>query len=205
MDNWLPWRDYHDDLALTRLVKVGGVLRSVWQRVSELHEPGAGDNLWSLSCRAFSRSGYELSRARKDWSWLSIVEQRRMQWILALGVIPVRFYHGDSLDVPDRYSTPTEIEKVIQQGLLNLDERIQPGVLLRFVTETNAGGIPTSVKLIEYDEASNEVLNVFTIPEAEAGGGTVKQFPQSAPKPGVLQPKPAARPLTGRAKPETEE
>ena len=204
MENWLPERDYHEDLVVPRLIKVGGILRNVWRRVSELHEVDAGDNMWSLSCRAFVRCGYAFSRARKDWPWLSIIERRKMQWILSIGVIPVRFYHGDPLDVPDRYSSAADIEHVLRQGVLNLDDRIKPGILLRFVTETDSKGIPLSVKLIEYEEASDEVLNTFTIPEADAPAA-VAAFPQPQPKPGIIQPKPAVRPRTGRVKGQTDD
>ncbi len=203
MQNWLPERDYHEDLKLFRLIKAGGILRKVWRRVSELHEPDAGDTMWSLSCRAFVRSGREFSLAQQDWPWLSIVERRKMQWILSIGIIPVRFYHGTATEVPSRYSAAADLEAAIQ-GVLNLDNRIKPGILLRLVTETDSKGLPLAVKLIEYEEASDTVLNTVTIPEA-GESGRVTTFPQVQPKPGVVQPKPAVRPLAGRAKGQTDD
>jgi hypothetical protein len=200
MKTWLPWRDHHEDLSVSRLIDVGNVLRTIWRRVSELHEPGEGDGFWSLSCRAFQRCGYQLTRRQEDWSWLSISQEKSMQWLLCFGVIPVRFYHGDSEEVPARYAEPLDTEKALRQAILNLDDRIKEGELLRIVTETDLSGVPQAIKLLKCEESSGEVISSFIIPEALEASGTVERFPMVALKPGVIQPKPVARPLFGRAK-----
>jgi hypothetical protein len=199
MSTWLPWRDHHEDLALSRLVSVGTVLRTIWRRVSELHEPEEGDGFWSLSCRAFQRSGFQLIRRQQDWPWLTVSQEQSMQWLICFGVMPVRFYHGDSQEVPTRYAEPLEIEKALRQAVLNLDDRIRDGELLRIVTETDNAGVPTAVRLLKCEELSGAVISSFTIPEA-AENTTIIEFPTVEPKPGVIPPKPTARPLFGRAK-----
>jgi hypothetical protein len=201
---WLPWRDHHEDLSLPRLIKVANLFRAVWSRVSELHEPDEGDGVWSMSCRAFQRCGHKLTLAQQDWPWLSIAQEKAMRWTIGVGNMPVRFYHGDSQEVPHRYSEAADTEKIMRQALLNLDDRIREGVLLRFVTETDVRGVPLTVKLIEYEEKSDSVINTFAIPEA-AEGGTVVEFPAAQPKPGIAPPKPSVRPITGRVKGQTDD
>jgi len=90
----------------------------------------------------------------------------------------------------------------MQQALLNLDDRIQTGQLLRFAIETNTQGVPLSVELVLYEPAVDAVIQRFVISEAseDAGGGVVETFPRPQPKPGVIQPKPSPRPLSGRIK-----
>ena len=124
-----------------------------------------------------------------------------MQWILGVGIIPVRFFHGDAAEIPRRYAIASDAEKLIRQGVLDLDQRIRDGELLRFATDTTPKGIPLSVELVHYQEHSGEVLNRFTIPEAEAAGN-IETFPQVQRKSGVTPPKPSARPRTGRVKDE---
>lgn len=204
--SWLPWRDYHEDLKLERLVEVGNLFRSTWLRVSELHEPSEGDSMWSLSCRAFQRSVYRLEQAKQSWNWLSVHQVRPMQYVLAVGCIPVRFYHGESDEVPRRYSAAPDVEKNLRQVILDLDSRVQEGVLLRFATETDAKGVPLAVTILEYEEATDVVLNTFSIPESTSvGGAEVAEFPKPRPRPGVLLPKPAVQPRHGRVKDNVDE
>ena len=122
-----------------------------------------------------------------------------MQWIICIGMIPVRFYHGDSLEMPERYSKAPGTERLLHQALLDLHPGVRDGVLLRIATVTDSSGVPLKVELVEYEEASDTVLHTFTIPEASEGGGIV-DLPKAPPKPPVIVPKPAVRPLTGRAK-----
>jgi hypothetical protein len=195
---WLPWRDYHEALSLQHLIEVADLFRKVWRRVSELHEPSAGDNMWAMSCRAFARCAFQLNQ--QVWPWLLVIEQRKMQLIVCIGSVPVRFYHGDSGEVPDRYSFAPKAEQSARQLLLNFDDRIQEGVLVRIATQTDSKGVPLSVSLVLYEEASGNVLNAFTIPEALGATGIVQAFPTLRPTPGIVPPKPAVRPKFGRAK-----
>lgn len=59
---------------------------------------------------------------------------------------------------------------------------------------------PLSVKLVEYNQAIDEVVNTFTIPEEAAGTRVVQTFPVPQLKPGVTQQRPIVRPRTGSAK-----
>lgn len=201
MHNWRPSRDYHPDLSLARLMALATLHRTVWRRVSELHEPEEGDDMWSMSCRAFIRCTHQLKRrSQGEWHWLTVTEAKKMQLVLSIGVIPARFYHGDVLeDVPARYAQPSDTEKVARQGVLNFSDGIRG--LVRLVTKTDSKGVPLNVTLVEYDEYSQQIINWFAIPEADSAGPSgVVEFPSSQPKPGVIQPKPSARPRTGRVK-----
>ena len=61
----IPSRDcYHPDLTLARLIAIAALLRAVWKRISGLHEPDAGDDMWSMSCRAFKRCAYQAQASR---------------------------------------------------------------------------------------------------------------------------------------------
>lgn len=200
MATWLPWRDHHSDLTLARLVKVGDLFRNVWLRCSELHEPDAGDGKWSLSCRAFQRSCYQLALAQQDWPWLTVQAEHPMRLIVGIGFVPVRFYHGDSEYMPRNYTSAADKEVDMRQ-LLDFGDNVKTGMLLRFATETDAKGVPLSVKLVQYEESINEIKNAFDIPEAEEQTATgVVTFPTPQPMPGVTQPKPSARPRSGLAK-----
>lgn len=153
--------------------------------------------MWSLSCRAFSRSAYRFNQI--EWPWFSVIEAKNRQLILCIGAIPVRFYHGEPTRVPLRYAFAPGVEQFVRQGLLKLDDRIGD-TLLRFATDTNAAGVPVSVSLVKSDATTGEVLESFLIPESAEAGGTVTQFPSPALPQGIQQAKPQPRPKTGRAK-----
>src|SRR5205823_4512467 len=97
----------------------------VWRKVSELHEPSEGDDMWALSCRAFTRSGHRLKLATQDWAWLTVAERKKMQLVICVGVAPVRFYHGEPEEVPRRYSSAPDAEKVLRQGILDFGNGVQ--------------------------------------------------------------------------------
>jgi hypothetical protein len=195
---WLPWRDYHEDLQKQRLITIANVFRKVWRRCSELHEPTAGDGSWCLSCRAFQRCVHELTQAQQDLSWLSLRQERALQYVIGIGLIPVRFYHGDADEMNTNYTVSTEIEKAMRRPLLRLHQNIREGVSLRFATDTDGNGVPQAVTLVEYHEQLKTALNHFEIPEATEGAPVIR-FPQSPLLPGVIQPRPAVRPRSGKA------
>ena len=197
-NEWLPERDYHRDLSTKRLISLAEMFRTVWLRVSELHEPSAGDDMWSMSCRAFKRCAFQLNQP--TWPWLHVIEQMKMQVVVCIGLIPVRFYHGSSEDVPTRYAYAPEAEVDARQLSIEFDEQIPEGLLLRIATTTDSKGVPQSVSLVAYDIESREIVNTFVIPEAQSGAMTVEQFPTTKPTPGIIQPKPSVRPKTGRVK-----
>lgn len=95
----LPW-EYHEDLSLDRLQLVAKILRDSRHNTLLLHDPGGGDTPWSLGCRIYARSAEMLARAAgTTCAWLRVITPP-LEFVFAIGEVPVRFYRGDA-DNPD--------------------------------------------------------------------------------------------------------
>lgn len=139
-----PW-DYHEDLSLDRLQLLAKVLRDTRQDTVALHDPSAGDTSWSLGCRVYARSTEMLSRAADIlWPWLVVV-QDSLEFVFSVGVVPLRFFHGDA-NRPDAQHLKVIDAEARQLGFAFGDARAD--LVWRIVVETNAAGEAEDIVLI---------------------------------------------------------
>jgi hypothetical protein len=137
--------DYHPDLLDDRLYVIAELLYSARNEVFERHEPDAGDDAWSLGCRAFSWCRNRLvDKARSgEWPWLELVSDSK-RLIFRVGAVPVRFYRGIPANPPLR--TLAHWHDELRQLSLAFGENSPlTGLKWRFVLETGFLGEPISV------------------------------------------------------------
>jgi hypothetical protein len=98
MDNPKPW-DLEPSLEENRLRVLGGLLMTISNECTDLHDDDAGDNSWTLGCRIYGRVITRLYRlsATRDWAWLRVERQRsNLEISLMIGKCLIRYYRGDA-------------------------------------------------------------------------------------------------------------
>lgn len=189
IDTFEPWTKY-PPLEKGRLSTVAKILQAVRHDAVLLHEPGAGDNEWSLGCRVYSRECYAVRVAAEKYPWLTILaEAEPLRFTFAIGTIPIRFYRGGAMDAPGHYLERTFAELHQQQLAFQIDGLRFVDHVLRLAVEIDATGEVENVILVEMDTAGT-VTETYHIPlDTEAGKVTPLQ-----PKPVDLGP-PQIEPL----------
>jgi len=180
-----PWNKY-PGLTRERLQIVAGIMRRARQDTADLHDSPAGDNGWSLGCRAYSRTCFALRKAVGDYIWLTMVrEEQNYRFTFAIGGIPIRFYHGESNGAPDKYAALTDGE--LRQYELAFETKVEISEVLRISIETDKDGNPTAITLVQLDK-DNKPIDTYTIPNDD---GKVVPLQQK----GIVLPKPKVEPI----------
>jgi hypothetical protein len=176
MDTFDPWTKY-PPLEKGRLTAIAKILQTVRHEAVLLHEPGAGDNEWSLGCRVYARECHAVRIAAEKYSWLTILpEAEPLRFTFAIGTIPIRFYR-----------TFAELHQ--QQLALQIDGLRLVDRVLRLAVEIDATGEVENVILVELDTAGNVTETYRISLDGDAGKVTPLQ-----PKPVELGP-PQIQPL----------
>jgi len=189
MDTFDPWTKY-PPLEKGRLTAIAKILQTVRHEAVLLHEPGAGDNEWSLGCRVYARECHAVRIAAEKYSWLTILpEAEPLRFTFAIGTIPIRFYRGGATDAPGHYLERTFAELHQQQLALQIDGLRLVDRVLRLAVEIDATGEVENVILVELDTAGNVTETYRISLDGDAGKVTPLQ-----PKPVELGP-PQIQPL----------
>lgn len=189
IDTFGPWSKY-PPLEEERLIVIANILRTVRHEAVLLHEPGVGDNAWSLGCRVYVRECHAVRAAAQKYPWLKILDEAEpLRFTFAIGTIPVRFYTGEAEGAPGRYLERTHAEVHQQQLAFQIDGLRLIDSVLRLAVETDTNGEVENVFLVEMDTAGN-VTESYRIPlNGQAANVTPLQ-----PKPVELGP-PQVEPL----------
>ncbi len=190
MDTFEPWSKY-PPLEKARLSAIAKILQIVRHEAVLLHEPGAGDNEWSLGCRVYARECHAVRAAAEKHSWLTILheEDKPLRFTFAIGTVPIRFYRGGASDAPGHYVERTFAELHQQQLAFQIDGLRILDCILRLAVEIDATGEVENVILVEMDAPGN-VTETYRVPlDGETGKVTPLQ-----PRPVELGP-PQVEPL----------
>jgi hypothetical protein len=156
-----PWLQY-PELTKDRLEHIAGIICTVRRKVVELHEPGEGDDEWSLGCRGYSRICHAFRKHAPATEWLRILpEKEKLRLTFAIGSIPIRFYHGNPSDPPSKYLNVSEAEALQRQLLF--DFGIPLDTTLRIGYETAPSGEVSRIALIQMN-ADGDVIDTYPIP-----------------------------------------
>lgn len=189
MSRSFPW-DYHTDLTAERLLAVARLIVEGRHDAVERFDEEAGDNGWTLGCRAFQFGRARILRAAgsDEYPWLGVID-RSLHLIFTIGGVPIRIYRGDGDEPTDR--TLRQSFGELQQRAFSFDEHDDGRDLAyRFAIETDIDGSVTRVKFVGLRGAS-VILNWDVPLELEAiGAGTVgrpasESVELDAPKVGV--------------------
>lgn len=143
----LPW-DYHADLSEERLVAVAQLIADGRQAAVELFDEDAGDNGWTLGCRAFQFGRARILRAADDsvHQWLGVID-RTLQLVFTIGEVPIRIYRGEADEPTDR--TRRQSNHELRQLGFSFDERDEGRELAyRFAVETDVDGSVIAIKFV---------------------------------------------------------
>ena len=98
MDRQRP-ADFHPALTEERLIVAARLLVKGRSEALARAEPDVGDDAWSIGCRAYSFSRYQVRRASESgrYPWLKVLDETQHFVFLIQGV-PIRFYRGPADD-----------------------------------------------------------------------------------------------------------
>lgn len=142
-----PW-DYHPDLTAERLIVIAQLIADGRQLALELFDDEAGDNGWTLGCRAYQFARARILRAAdgRSYPWLSMID-RSLQLTFKIGEVPVRIYHGEADDPTDR-TVRQSLSELNQLSLVFDEEASGHALAYRFAVETGVDGSVVAVKFV---------------------------------------------------------
>lgn len=147
MAKTFPW-DYHSDLTEERLIAIAKLIAEGRQLAVELFDEEAGDNGWTLGCRAFQFGRARILRAVDEatYPWLGVID-RTLQLIFTIGEVPIRIYRGEAEEPTDR--TQRQSLNELRQLGFSFDERDEGRELaFRFAVETDVEGYVLAIKFV---------------------------------------------------------
>jgi len=167
MTKTFPW-DYHPDLTEERLVAIAKLIADGRQTAVELFDEEAGDNGWTLGCRAFQFGRIRILRAvdKETYPWLDVID-RTFQLIFTIGEVPVRIYRGEAEEPTNR--TQRQSLNELRQLSFSFDECEEGRELAyRFAVETDIDGSVLAIKFVGL-RGESAVLNWDVPIDLEAG------------------------------------
>jgi hypothetical protein len=142
-----PW-EYHPDLTEERIVEVARLIVDGRQTAVELFDEEAGDDSWTLGCRAFQFGRARILRAVDNCThaWLDAID-RSLRLTFTIGEVPVRIYRGEAEEPTDR--TMRQSLNELRQLGFSFDERDEGRELAyRYAIETDIDGSVLAVKFV---------------------------------------------------------
>jgi hypothetical protein len=139
MSDRCPW-DFHAALTERRLALAARLLVRGRADAIAGAEPGMGDDSWSIGCRAYSFSRYQVRRAAESGRhpWLKVLDDTQ-HFVFLIEGVPIRFYRGAAEEPNARTLIQQEIEA--QQISLAFGREVDTdGLLFRLAIETGDDG-----------------------------------------------------------------
>lgn len=177
----LPW-DLHPALAADRLAACARLLARGRADAVAMADPWAGDDAWSIGCRAYSFSRNRLRQAADGgrYPWLGVLDETH-HFVFLIDGVPVRFFRGDAEEPSKR--TLRQQESEAQQLALALgDAGNAEGLMFRLAVETKQDGNVARVVFLALRGEAGAMECFWPVPmgdEAFVGSGAGR--PNSAP------------------------
>ena len=139
MSHRQPW-DYHPALTAERLALAARLLVRGRHDALARAEPEAGDDAWSIGCRAYSFSRHQLITAATTGQhpWLKVMDASH-HFVFLIEGVPVRFYRGPA-DGPSERTLAQQEREAAQMSLAFGSDVDTDGLLFRLAIETRADG-----------------------------------------------------------------
>ena len=147
MSKMFPW-DYHPDLTADRLQAVAALIADGRQMAVELYDEAAGDDGWTLGCRAFWFGCARILRLAQSGTtpWLNMIDGSR-RFIFTIGAVPVRIYRGEANEPTDRTLRQSHSE-LRQLSLLFPEDHDGRDLAYRFAVETDVDGSVLAIRFV---------------------------------------------------------
>lgn len=135
----LPW-ELHPALTAKRLGIAAHLLARGRADAIALADRWAGDDAWSIGCRAYSFSRHQLSAAARtgEHPWLKVFDATH-HFVFLVDGVPVRFFRGDA-DDPTRRTLRMQEAEAEQLALALGSEVEAEGLMFRLAVETGESG-----------------------------------------------------------------
>ena len=192
-----PW-DLHPSLTAERLAAAARLLARGRQDAIASADPWAGDDAWSIGCRAYAFSKHQLSRAAQSgrYPWLGILDGTH-HFVFLIDGVPVRFFRGDAEDPGKR--TLRQQESEAEQLALALGSVGADGLMFRLAVETGEDGAIGRVVFLALRGEEAHVECFWPVPlESSAPVQDRAARRSSRPAPVQLSLSGAARPASGQ-------
>ena len=162
-----PW-DLHPALAEERLAACARLLARGRADALALADPWAGDDAWSVGCRAYSFSRHRLRRAAESgrYNWLGVLDGTQ-DFVFLIEGVPVRFFRGDAEDPTKRTLRQQEVEAE-QLALAFGREDAAEGLMFRLAVETDERGAVSRVVFLAVRGEEGRVECFWPVPLGDA-------------------------------------
>jgi hypothetical protein len=179
-----PW-DLHPALTGERLSACARLLARGRADAVAMADPWAGDDAWSIGCRAYSFSRNRLRQAAEGgrYPWLSVLDATH-HFVFLVDGVPVRFFRGDAEEPTKRTLRQQETEA--QQLALALGgAETAEGLMFRLAVETGAGGEVTRVVFLALRGEDGAVECFWPVPldDADVSGPPRRNTAAGLPPP----------------------
>lgn len=134
-----PW-DLHPALTEERLSACARLLARGRADAVAMADPWAGDDAWSIGCRAYSFSRNRLRQAAEGgrYPWLGVLDETH-HFVFMIEGVPVRFFRGDA-EEPSKRTLRQQESEAEQLALALGDVGSAEGLMFRLAVETGEGG-----------------------------------------------------------------
>ena len=159
----LPW-DLHSALTEERITACARLLARGRTDALAMADSWAGDDAWSIGCRAYSFSRNRLRRAAEAgrYPWLGVLDETH-HFVFLIDGVPVRFFRGDA-DEPSK-RTLRQQESEAQQLALALGSGDEvDGLMFRLAVETGEDGEVTRVVFLALRGEEGRVECFWPVP-----------------------------------------
>ena len=134
-----PW-DLHPALTEERLVAAARLLVRGRERALEMADYEAGDDPWSVGCRAYSFSRHQVKAAAEAgrYPWLKVLDATH-HFVFLIEGVPVRFFRGDA-EEPNKRTLRLQEDEAAQMAMAFGHEAEKDGLMFRLALETKERG-----------------------------------------------------------------
>ena len=188
-----PW-ELHPALTEERLAACARLLARGRADALALADPWAGDDTWSVGCRAYSFSRNRLRRAAEGgrWPWLGVLDGTQ-HFVFLVDGVPVRFFRGDAEDPTPRTLRRQEAEAT--QLSLALGTDAAQGLVFRLAVETDEAGAVSRVVFLALRGEAGRAECFWPVPLEQEAAAVPGDRPVQARRndaPAMQLPLPAA-------------
>ncbi|SHK31378.1 hypothetical protein SAMN02745194_04670 [Roseomonas rosea] len=187
----LPW-ELHPSLTEERLTAAARLLARGRADAIAFADPWAGDDAWSIGCRAYAFSKHQLARAAEGgrYFWLGVLDETH-HFVFLIEGVPVRFYRGEAEDPSRR--TLRQQENEAEQLALALGSDGTEGLMFRFAVETEPDGAVKRIVFLALRGEAGRTECFWPVPledgsEGPRNSGGFLQLPLSAGGKAAVRP-----------------
>lgn len=158
-----PW-ELHPALTEERITACARLLARGRTDALAMADSWAGDDAWSIGCRAYSFSRNRLRRAAEAgrYPWLGVLDETH-HFIFLIEGVPVRFFRGDA-DEPSKRTLRQQESEAQQLALALGGNDAAEGLMFRLAVETGEEGEVTRVVFLALRGEEGQVVCFWPVP-----------------------------------------